>query len=119
MPTRPEDFFPTVGESGRWLYFTAAPLRNAAGEVIGAIETFQDVTERRRAEEALRDSEERYRSLSETDSLTGLYNSRHLHEQLPAEIESAPSAISSPLSLLVLDCDNFKAVNDKHRTSGR
>lgn len=108
-----EDFFPTVGESGRWLYFTAAPLRNAAGEVIGAIETFQDVTERRRAEEALRDSEERYRSLSETDSLTGLYNSRHLHEQLPAEIERTRRYLH-PLSLLVLDCDNFKAVNDKH-----
>ncbi len=108
-----EDFFPTVGESGRWLYFTAAPLRNAAGEVIGAIETFQDVTERRRAEEALRDSEERYRSLSETDSLTGLYNSRHLHEQLPAEIERTRRYLH-PLSLFVLDCDNFKAVNDKH-----
>lgn len=108
-----EDFFPHVGETGRWLFFTAAPLRNAAGEVIGAIETLQDVSERRRAEEALRDSEERYRSLSQTDSLTGLYNSRHLHEQVPVEIERT-KRYSRPLSLLVLDCDNFKAVNDRY-----
>lgn len=108
-----EDFFPHVGETGRWLFFTAAPLRNAAGEVTGAIETLQDVTQRRRAEEALRDSEERYRSLSQTDSLTGLFNSRHLHEQLPVEIERT-KRYSRPLSLLVLDCDNFKSVNDRY-----
>ena len=106
-----EDFFPHFGEHGRWLYFTAAPLRNADGEVIGAIETLQDVTERRRAEEALRESEERYRNLSQTDSLTGLYNSRYLHERLPAEIERA-ERYGRPLSLLVLDCDNFKSIND-------
>ncbi len=34
-----EDFFPTFGKDGRWLFFTAAPIRNAAGEIIGAIET--------------------------------------------------------------------------------
>ena len=107
-----EDFFPHFGESGRWLFFTAAPLRNAKGEIVGAIETLQDVSERRRAEEALRESEERYRSLSQTDSLTGLYNSRYLHERLPGELERA-TRYSRPLALLVLDCDNFKSINDR------
>ena len=48
-----EAFFPHLGPNGRWLYFTAAPLHGADGQVIGAIETLQDVSERRGAEEAL------------------------------------------------------------------
>jgi PAS domain S-box-containing protein len=48
-----EDFFETCGEKGRWLFFTAAPLRDVDGEIIGAIETLQDITERKIAEEAL------------------------------------------------------------------
>lgn len=48
-----EAFFPQFGDHGAWLFITAAPLRNAAGEIVGAIETLQDVTERRRAVEAL------------------------------------------------------------------
>lgn len=82
-----EDFFPNFGSGGRWLFFTAAAVRNEAGTIIGAVETLQDVTERRRAEEALRVSEERYKQLSVTDSLTGLFNSRHLHERLSVEVE--------------------------------
>lgn len=106
-----EDFFPHFGDGGRWLFFTAAPLRNAAGDIVGAIETLQDVTERRRAEEALRESEERYRTLSLTDSLTGLFNSRHLHDCIVAEAQRT-QRYGRPLSLLVLDCDNFKRIND-------
>ncbi len=49
-----EGFFPNCGENGRWLHFTAAPLRNTQGEVIGAVETLQDITERKNAENALR-----------------------------------------------------------------
>jgi PAS domain S-box-containing protein len=49
-----EAFFPHFGETGRWLYFTAAPLHNAKGQIVGAIETLQDMTARRAAEEALR-----------------------------------------------------------------
>ncbi|MDP3440023.1 MAG: ATP-binding protein, partial [Azonexus sp.] len=49
-----ESFFPHFGENGRWLYFTAAPLRDPSGQVVGAIETLQDVTERKKAEEGLR-----------------------------------------------------------------
>ncbi len=108
-----EDFFPHFGEGGRWLYFTAAPLRNAQGEVVGAIETLQDVTERRLAEEALRDSEERYRRLSQVDPLTGLFNSRLLHEQLQVELERS-ERYHRPLSLMMLDCDHFKRINDSY-----
>lgn len=48
-----EAFFPRFGAGGAWLYFTAAPLRDTSGQVIGAIETLQDVTERRRAQDEL------------------------------------------------------------------
>ena len=48
-----ESFFPGLGEKGRWLFFTAAPLYNSLGQRIGAIETLQDVTARHRAEEDL------------------------------------------------------------------
>ncbi len=43
-----EDFFPDLGEDGKWLFFTAAPLRNVSGDVVGAVETLQDVTRVRR-----------------------------------------------------------------------
>ena len=42
---------------------SAAPILDAAGQVIGVVLVFHDVTEKRRAEETLRESEERYRSL--------------------------------------------------------
>ncbi|WP_420476231.1 ATP-binding protein [Noviherbaspirillum sp. ST9] len=45
-----EDFFPQLGESGRWLYFSAAPLRDESGRIAGAIEVLQDVTKRKFAE---------------------------------------------------------------------
>jgi signal transduction histidine kinase len=44
------DFFPTLGEGGKWLLFTAAPLRESNGDFTGAIETLQDLTELKVAE---------------------------------------------------------------------
>jgi len=49
-----EDWFPALGSNGRWLHFTASPIRDNRGEVIGAVETLEDVTERKNAEENLR-----------------------------------------------------------------
>ena len=47
------DFFPKMSVSGTWLYFTAAPIRNAKDAIIGAVETLIDITERKQADEAL------------------------------------------------------------------
>ncbi|HAJ26368.1 MAG TPA: hypothetical protein DCG53_03845 [Syntrophus sp. (in: bacteria)] len=47
------DFFPELGETGRWLRFTAALLRDPQGPVLGAVETLEDITEKKEAEAAL------------------------------------------------------------------
>jgi PAS domain S-box-containing protein len=60
-----EDYFPALGSNGKWLHFTASPIKNFSGGVIAAIETLQDVTERKRAEWALQESEKSYRELFE------------------------------------------------------
>jgi PAS domain S-box-containing protein len=50
------DFFPTLGSQGKWLYFTAAPLIDSAGTVIGAIETLQDFSTQQNYAETLKES---------------------------------------------------------------
>jgi PAS domain S-box-containing protein len=59
------DYFPKIGKKGTWLHFTAAPIRDLNGAIIGAIETLEDITERKMAEEALLLSEHKYRTLVE------------------------------------------------------
>ncbi|MDH3827764.1 MAG: PAS domain S-box protein, partial [Desulfobacterales bacterium] len=58
-----EGFFPDLGENGKWIFFTAAPLKDERGRITGAIETLQDISERKWAEEALNESQRRLRTL--------------------------------------------------------
>jgi len=48
-----EGWFPNLNGKDRYLCFDAAPIRDAAGQVIAVIETLRDITERKQAEESL------------------------------------------------------------------
>ncbi|GAB3741103.1 hypothetical protein GCM10028794_26470 [Silanimonas algicola] len=60
---------------------------------------------------ALRRQRDRMQALAERDALTGLPNRRALAEVLPRRIDEA-RAQGRPLSVLFVDIDRFKAVND-------
>jgi GAF domain-containing protein len=57
----------------------------------------------------------RAEALSVTDDLTHLYNSRYLNQVLRRETKRATRS-GRPLSLLFLDLDGFKSINDSHGT---
>lgn len=78
---------------------------DAAGAVVGAFGVAFDITERH-------DFEENLRRLALTDSLTGLANRRAVMGALGRALAQAERH-GEPLSVLVLDCDRFKSINDR------
>lgn len=101
-----EDFFPALGEDGRWLHFTASPIRGDSREIVGAIETLRDVTDERMMQERLRyylgqitkvQEEERKRIARELhdDTTQALYAlSRHVDNFARHNKSLAPEATS-------------------------
>lgn len=88
-------------------------IRNTEGQPTGFRGIVRDTTDRKRMEEELRDSEQRYRELSIVDDLTQLYNSRYFYHQIRIEIDRA-NRYKQPLTLLLLDLDDFKQFNDTY-----
>ena len=62
-----EKFFAELGGKPRELFFTAAPLRDKAGNVTGAVEAIVDTTETKELQRKLAESEALYRTLVESN----------------------------------------------------
>ncbi len=112
---RLENDLEMTGPDGGTVYYhvLATPFRGPAGDLIGIVEHITDVTSRVLAEKALQASECRYKELSSTDELTGLFNKRHFNQHLEMEVARA-RRYGHPLSLMIMDIDNFKQYNDTY-----
>jgi diguanylate cyclase (GGDEF)-like protein/PAS domain S-box-containing protein len=95
-----------------WITWRNTPITDAEGRLIEIVSTGIDTTDRKRADDALRASEERFRELAARDNLTGLYNTRHLYQALEALITSAAGNGGATFSVLFIDLDHFKRVVD-------
>jgi two-component system cell cycle response regulator len=68
---------------------------------------------KRRYTERLRDNVQMSIEMAITDPLTGLYNRRYMESHIGTLVEQAVTR-GKPLTVLVLDIDYFKAINDTH-----
>ncbi|TFH43162.1 MAG: sensor domain-containing diguanylate cyclase [Chrysiogenales bacterium] len=88
-----------------WIENVLSFLRDEQQRPVAILGVSRDVTERRCLGEELR-------KLAVTDPLTGAFNRRHFMEELLREMGRS-NRYAFPFSLIMLDIDHFKAVNDR------
>jgi diguanylate cyclase (GGDEF)-like protein/PAS domain S-box-containing protein len=99
-----EDFACVWQLGSLWFETRYSPLRDACGQVSGAIGVAMDITERKR-------SEDRLAYLASYDTVTGLPNRSLFQDRLAQALHRAERD-SHQAALLFIDLDNFKHVND-------
>lgn len=94
------------------LNLSMSEMKSDKNQIIGLVVTAKDITEKKRLEMELVKKNEMLSKLAITDSLTGLYNSRHFHEQIKKEMSRLKRSPDRKLSVIMIDIDHFKVLND-------
>lgn len=87
------------------------PLRNPNGDVFGVCTICTDISERKLAENALREQQSRLNYMAFHDSLTALPNRSLFYDRIYHGLARAQRS-NSKLALMLLDIDRFKNIND-------
>src|SRR6202000_220783 len=82
--------------------------------LIEFIGSTRNISERKKVEQALEQSNARLSELAHRDGLTELYNRRFFDEALEREYRRARRDNAIEISLLMIDVDYFKQYNDAH-----
>ena len=82
-------YMPDLRGRQAYLFGTASALYDSRGNVVGAIESMRDITERRLMEEAVAKAEEKYRNIFE-NSVTGIYQDEPRGRFLKRQCGSRP-----------------------------
>jgi PAS domain-containing protein len=98
---------------GRYYDVSGAKLDPDA-PISDVVLALRDVTVRRDTELALRVAQDELQRLVHTDSLTGLHNRRLFMDRLDEELRRVERH-QGCLSVILLDLDHFKQINDRHR----
>jgi len=93
--------FMRVDGQRRQVLVTATPRFDSEGNYLGSFSVFRDITERKRMEDQLRFQ-------SNHDAMTGLYNRYYFDE----ELKQMNRNHRYPVSLIVVDVDDLKSIND-------
>jgi PAS domain S-box-containing protein len=103
-----EEFFPHIGERGKWLFFTAAPIKDANGETVGSIETLWDTTERKEAQEALQRAHDELETRVEERTAELM----KLNEELRKSEEKYKTLFdNAPNSIFIMDKETFNIID--------
>lgn len=100
-----------------WFSAFKYPLKDLEGNIIGTWGTTRDITDLKRAEAELARKNSMLKRLSRIDELSGLYNRRYFYEVLKkneALFSRRNSAEENTFSLISVDVDNFKTINDTY-----
>lgn len=101
--------------NNNWLWFQFnGRIHNETNNFFG---TAMDITRRRKADEIIRSDAERYKRLSNTDPLTGLWNRRYFVQTVSSEMRRS-RRYERPYTVGVCDLDFFKRVNDTYGHDG-